>query len=88
VKKGAKTVIRTIVAYERKEDLKKTIDKDNPIVKEMMSDTSAGYNTDHTECKFNKDRYGNPEEPSTIDKSKLITFLHDKKVENIQQGSV
>jgi hypothetical protein len=90
LKKGAKKVIRTIVAYEHEDDLKKTIDKDNPIVKEMMTNASAGYNKDHKQCKFDKGRYGNPEDFTGSEKptkEKLINYLHDKKLNDIQKQS-
>jgi len=89
MKKGAKTVIRTIIACERAEDLKK-IDKDNKIVKEMMEDTDAGYDADHAKCYFKKERYGNPEDFEGTDKptkEKLINYLHDKKLGNVQKSS-
>jgi len=90
MKKGAKPVIRTIAAHERDEDLGKAIDKDNPIVKKMMEDTSAGYDADHDKCYFKKERYGNPEDFEGTDKptkEKLINYLHDKKVGNVQKNS-
>ncbi|CAG8755669.1 6108_t:CDS:2, partial [Ambispora leptoticha] len=61
---GPKILIRTIVAHEADKDLEKPINKDNPIVKEMMETNKSvtGYDEDHTKCKFNKARYGNPEE--------------------------
>jgi len=77
MKKGAKTVIRTILAYDNKDDLKKAIDKNNPIIKQMISDTyksTSGYDDDPTKCKFNKSRYGNPKDlgSEAPDKTKLI----------------
>jgi len=59
-------------------------------VKEMMTNASAGYNKDHEQCKFDKSRYGNPEDFTGSEKptrEKLITYLHDKKLGGIQQSS-
>ncbi|CFW93435.1 protein of unknown function [endosymbiont DhMRE of Dentiscutata heterogama] len=90
IKKGAKTVIRTIVTHEHKADLDKPANKDNPLVKNMKSNATAdnnGYNTDPTKNKFNKERYGNPETGEGITKDKIITYLHDKRVKDIKLRS-
>jgi len=81
-------VIKTIVVHKNDDRLKKAIDKDNPIIEEMKKDTAAGYNEDHEKCKFNKERYGNPEDLEGSEKPtkpKLIQYLFDKEIENVKQ---
>jgi len=74
------------VAHENDGKLE-NIDENNEIVKAMKADTSASYDTDHTKCKFNKDRYGNPEDFEGSEKptkEKLINYLFDKALGNVK----
>jgi len=92
IKKGPEKVIKTIVVHENHADLEKTINKDHPIIKDMMetNKSATAYDTDPKKNKFKKDLYGNPEkagESEGPDKPKLIQYLFDKKIENIRQAS-
>jgi hypothetical protein len=81
-------VIKTIVTHENEDVLKDSPDaaKRNIII-ERMKGTGTHYDTDPKKNKFDKEKYGNPEEPDTIDKDKLFAFLYAEKLENISQRS-
>lgn len=88
-KRKAEEVVKDILKYENQDalsdDKTKNKTKRDEIAARMKSNLKTGWKSDDKENKFNKEFYGNPNEPEKWTSDQIIKFLYDEKIESFTE---